>query len=84
MQYDGVTPQEHALVVVDIIFPATDKHVKKYSAQSFLMVSPRDLSMGEASLNYRIPVQHISAFQGGNQCCGFKAFSPFCSRWNNA
>lgn len=41
LQYTGSLPDEHNAITVDIIKPATEKHIQKYSAQETVLVSAR-------------------------------------------
>ena len=39
VQYASVISSEQGKITVDTIYPATDKHISKHSAQTFVMVS---------------------------------------------
>lgn len=38
MQYSGEVAPEHGLIDADVIYPATDKHISKYSTQRYTLV----------------------------------------------
>ena len=47
VQYSAALAAPHSDITVNIIFPATDKHIAKFSAQEYHMV---DLKIRTASL----------------------------------
>ncbi len=40
LQLTGEPPAENSLISVDVIHPATEKHILKYSTQQYFMVRP--------------------------------------------
>ena len=39
VQYTSMLAPAHGAITVDIIYPASEKHISKYSMQKFVMVS---------------------------------------------
>eukprot|EP00884_Botryococcus_braunii_P020463 jgi/Botrbrau1/70/Bobra.0022s0062.1 len=60
-KYDGYAPAEHALLLVDLIYPATEKHIQKYSVQTFVLVRESPEEYREITLPYieSIPASRI-------------------------
>ncbi|KAK9824616.1 hypothetical protein WJX72_011745 [[Myrmecia] bisecta] len=51
-KYTGTVPAEHGQITIDIIYPATEKHIAKNSTQHYFMVSETPEQYKEVTLPY--------------------------------
>lgn len=55
-KYTGSAPPEHAHITIDLIYPATDKHINKHTTQQRFMVTETAEDYGRITLPYLLSI----------------------------
>eukprot|EP00898_Chlorokybus_atmophyticus_P004783 jgi/Chlat1/5305/Chrsp35S05246 len=68
-QYAGITPPELSVVNVNVIYPATERHVQKYTQQATVMVSEAPLLYRAAVVSFirSVPLERLQCLESALQ-----------------